>query len=154
MTAVLCLDLATTTGWAFRTESTTLFSGTEAFKNGRFEGGGMRFLKFTNWLDGLVGEHGRPGMVIFEEVRRHRGTDAAHIYGGFLATLTSWCEAKGIPYRGAPVGQIKRSATGSGSAGKNAVIAAMRLKGHKPKDDNEADALAIYYWAKGEGIVA
>ena len=46
------------------------------------------------------------------------GTDAAHVYGGFLATLTSWCEQRAIAYQGVPVGTIKRFITGKGNADK------------------------------------
>ena len=45
-----------------------------------------------------------------EEVRRHAGTDAAHVYGGLMATLTAWAELRGVPYEGVPVGTIKRFA--------------------------------------------
>jgi Holliday junction resolvasome RuvABC endonuclease subunit len=88
-------------------------------------------------------------MVVAEqgEVRRHLGTDAAHVHGGLLAILTAWAEQNRIPYSGAPVGTIKRFATGRGNAGKADVIAAMRARGFQPADDNEADALAILLWA-------
>lgn len=99
----------------------------------------MRFLRFSQWLDSLD----KPGTVYFEEVRRHRGVDAAHCYGGLMATLTAWCEARKIPYQGVPVGEIKRHATGKGNADKAAMIAAARGKGFQPADDNEADAIAI-----------
>jgi Holliday junction resolvasome RuvABC endonuclease subunit len=85
--------------------------------------------------------------VYFEEVRRHIGTDAAHVFGGLLATLTAWCETQGIPYQGVPVGTWKRHACGKGNADKQAVIAAMRQRGFAPADDNEADAIAILLWA-------
>lgn len=78
---------------------------------------------------------------------RHVSTDAAHAYGGFLATLTAWCEHHQIPYQGVPVGTIKKHATGKGNAGKDLVIAAMTALGHAPADDNEADALALLHWA-------
>ncbi len=81
------------------------------------------------------------------EVRRHIGTDAAHVFGGLLATLTSWAELNRIPYEGVPVGTIKRFATGKGNADKAAVIAAMEARGFRPADDNEADALALLLWA-------
>ena len=45
-----------------------------------------------------------------------------------------------IPYRGVPVGTIKRHVTGQGNADKEAVIAAVRALGFDPADDNEADA--------------
>jgi Holliday junction resolvasome RuvABC endonuclease subunit len=78
--------------------------------------------------------------------RRHAGTDAAHAYGGFLATLSSWCEEHEVPYQGVPVGTIKRFIAGKGNADKEAVIAAVRARGFAPADDNEADAIAILLW--------
>jgi len=64
-----------------------------------------------------------------------------------MATLTSWAELRGVPYRGVPVGTIKRHATGKGNASKEAMIAAARSRGFAPADDNEADAIAILHWA-------
>jgi Holliday junction resolvasome RuvABC endonuclease subunit len=46
-----------------------------------------------------------------------------------------------------PVGTIKRFITGKGNADKQAVIDAVRARGFQPKDDNEADAIAILLWA-------
>ena len=85
--------------------------------------------------------------IWFEEVRRHAGTDAAHVYGGLMATLTAWAEMRGVPYEGVPVGTIKRFATGKGNANKEAMIASVRARGFSPADDNEADAIAILFWA-------
>jgi Holliday junction resolvasome RuvABC endonuclease subunit len=52
-----------------------------------------------------------------------------------------------VPYQGVPVGTIKRHATGNGNASKEAVIEAVKAKGHNPADDNEADAIALLFWA-------
>jgi len=144
--AILALDLGTTLGWALRTSDRVILSGTEVFRQDRWSGGGMRFLRFRHWLDEIAIRTGGLGLLVFEEVRRHAGTDAAHVYGGFLAVLTAWCEERRLPYDGVPVGTIKRHATGKGNAGKDAVIAAMRAKGHAPADDNQADALALLLW--------
>jgi Holliday junction resolvasome RuvABC endonuclease subunit len=45
------------------------------------------------------------------------------------------------------VGTIKRHVTGRGNADKVAMVAAVRARGFKPADDNEADALALLLWA-------
>lgn len=145
--SILSMDLGTTTGWALLTLSDSIVSGTISFKPQRFEGGGMRYLRFKKWLDEILGTNGNISAVYFEEVRRHMGVDAAHAYGGFMAHLTAWCETHSIPYQGVPVGTIKRHATGKGNANKDAVIASVLRRGHRPKDDNEADAIAILYWA-------
>lgn len=150
---VLALDLGQNTGWALRQRHGRITSGTQGFKPGRFEGGGMPMLRFAAWLDELHASVGPIGMVFFEEVRAHKGTAAAHTYGAFLGQLTAWCETRGAGYTGVPVATIKRHATGKGNAGKDLVIAAMRALGYAPADDNEADALAILHWAMAQAVL-
>jgi len=145
--AVLAIDLGTTTGWALRGRDGGITSGTMSFKPSRFEGGGMRYLRFRSWLAEVADLSGGLTRVVFEEVRAHAGTDAAHIYGGFLGHLSAWCEERGIAYEGVPVATIKRFATGRGNADKAAMIAAMRTRGFAPTDDNEADAIALLLFA-------
>ena len=144
---ILALDLGTTTGWAIRGHDGLITTGTASFKPGRYDGGGMRYLRFTNWLTEIDRLSGPIEAIWFEEVRRHAGTDAAHVFGGLLAVLTSWAELRGVPYQGVPVGTIKKYATGRGNADKQAMIAAARAWGFSPADDNEADAIAILLWA-------
>jgi hypothetical protein len=144
---ILALDLGTTTRWAIRGHEGLITSGTVSFRPGRFDGGGMRYLRFTNWLGELERLSGPLASIWFEEVRHHAGTDAAHVHGGLMATLTAWAELRGIPYQGAPVGTIKRHGAGKGNAPKQAMIAAARARGFSPADDNEADAIALLLWA-------
>ncbi len=151
---ILALDLGTVTGWALRDPNGTANSGTVSFRPNRFEGGGMRYLRFKHWLTELKSTTGGIDAVYLEEVRRHAGTSAAHIYGGFLAHVTAWCEHHGIPYQGVPVGTIKRYVTGKGNASKAAVIEAVRARGFAPVDDNEADAIALLLWAIKSQAVA
>src|SRR3954468_9793705 len=108
---VLALDLGTVTGFALPPADSTIVSGTVSFRPSRYDGGGIRYLRFRGWLDGIATDASDIGVVHFEEVRRHAGTDAAHLYGGFLATLTSWCEQRAIAYQGVPVGTVKRHIT-------------------------------------------
>ena len=145
--AVLALDLGTTTGWALRSGDGGITSGTMSFKPSRFEGGGMRYLRFRGWLGEVLHLSGGLERVVFEEVRAHAGTDAAHIYGGFLGLLSAWCEERSVAYEGVPVGTIKRFATGRGNADKAAMVAAIQARGFRPADDNEADAIALLLWA-------
>ena len=149
---VLALDLGQKTGWAVRNRDGAVASGVQEFRPGRFEGGGMIWLRFRSWLQEVDETTGGVGVVVFEEVVAHRGVAASHCYAGFLAHLTAWAEANKIPYQGVPVGTIKRHATGKGNADKQAVIAAVRALGFDPQDDNEADALALLNWAIAQGI--
>ncbi len=75
--------------------------------------------------------------------------DAAHVYGGLVATLTAWCEHHGIPYAGVPVGTWKRDLTGKGNADKAAVMAAVRELGYAPETQDEADALGVLHHGNG-----
>ena len=142
----MAVDLGTITGWATQVGG-RVESGTVSFRPSRYDGGGMRYLRFRAWLDDIATHTPDLTAIHFEEVRRHIGTDAAHIYGGLLATLTSWCEQRGIAYQGVPVGTIKKFIAGKGNADKQAVIQAVRARGHHPVDDNEADAIAILLWS-------
>ena len=138
---VLCLDLGINTGWAAKLESGHIESGSVSFQGKRHEGGGMRYLKFRRWLDDEF--KGCASEVYFEEVRGHRGTTAAHIYGGFMAQLTAWCEANKIPYSSVPVKTIKKAATGNGNASKEQMINAAILHGFNVADDDQADAIHL-----------
>jgi Holliday junction resolvasome RuvABC endonuclease subunit len=145
---ILALDLGTTTGWACQAADGTIIHGWASFKTGRYEGGGMRYLRFKKWLGEIYGSVGPEiSAIYFEEVRRHVSTDSAHVYGGLMATLTSWAEANNIPYQGVSVGTIKKHVTGRGNASKQDMVEAMQLLGHPITDDNEADALSLLHWA-------
>ena len=146
-TTILALDLGTQTGWALTSRDGVISSGSQSFKPQRFEGGGMRFLRFKRWLTDIKQCNDGIDQVVFEEVRRHVGVDAAHAYGGFMGQLTAWCEHHQIPYQGIPVGTIKKHATGKGNASKDEMVAAVRTRGHNPADDNEADAIALLHLA-------
>lgn len=116
----------------------------------------MRFLRFRRWLLELHSTLGPIDEVYYEEVRRHQGTDAAHVYGGFLAHLSAFCEEqhRPIPYAGIPVGTIKKSATGKGNAGKDMMIAAATDLGFDVKDDNEADAIHLLRYVMRENNIS
>jgi crossover junction endodeoxyribonuclease RuvC len=144
---ILALDLGLTTGWALLSATQGITSGTANFRHDRWQGGGVRFLRFKQWLIETKHCSGGLELLMYEQVRRHSGVDASHAYGGFLAILTAWCEHHGIAYQGVPVGTIKHNIAGKGNANKQVVIAAVRERGFSPSDDNEADAIAILLWA-------
>ncbi|MCC8368794.1 MAG: hypothetical protein LN573_01750, partial [Rickettsia endosymbiont of Oxypoda opaca] len=140
---ILALDLGTITGWAISNKKQIIKSGTIDLKPNKFEGGGMVFLRFRQWLVDLKNSEGGFDEVYFEAVRSHKGIDAAHKYGGFVAHVMAFCEIHQIPYRGVPVGTIKKHITGKGNANKYDIIKAVKKKGFTPIDDNEADSLAL-----------
>lgn len=146
---LLGIDPGTKCGYAIL-DGGRITSGVWDLSSRRHEGGGMRYLRLKTYLEELL----RSGVdvVAYEEVHRHLGTDAAHVYGGIVATIATACEAwevgrikKPIPYRGIPVGTVKKFATGKGNANKDAMIAAAtsRWPSETMADDNEADARFI-----------
>ncbi len=147
--AVLALDPGMSLGWALRTPDGHVTHGTLDLRSRRFEGGGMRYLRFRRWLTELKTCAGELEAIHFEEIRAHRGVDAAHVYGGLVATLTAWCEHHQIPYAGVPVGTWKRDLTGMGNSDKAAVMAAVQALGYTPESQDEADALAILHHVGG-----
>ena len=108
---ILALDLGQRTGWAVRNRDGAIASGVHEFRPGRFEGGGMIWLRFRAWLQEVDETSGGVGVVVFEEVRRHLGTNAAHAYGGYLAHPHRL--VRGEPH---PVPGRARSARSSGTS--------------------------------------
>ena len=143
MKNILAIDPGTLCGWACRTRS-GITSGVWDLKVQRYEGAGMRFVRLGNFL----GEFKNIDMVVFEEVRRHAGTLAAHVYGGVVGVVMAWAEIEKVDYVSVPVQTIKRFATGKGNAKKELMISSCieKLK-IQPVDDNHADALWILNWA-------
>lgn len=146
--ARLCIDIGTVMGWAIRLGRTTK-SGSVSFALSEFEHEGMRFHRFRAWLIELL-EHNPVAEIYFEDVRGHKGTDAAHIYGGFKAHLTEVCASRNMSCHGVPVATIKQHVTGKGNAKKQEVMAAVRQLGYRPRDDNEGDALALLEYICGD----
>jgi len=146
---ILCLDLGTQTGWALLTSSVAGFnvlSGVWDFRPGRFDGAGLRYVRFRAQLIKLLASSD-VDVVFFEEVRRHVGADAARVYGALFGVVTGLCEEHKIPYEGVPVGTIKRSWTGKGNASKDLMLAEAVERGYQVTDDNEADAIALAHYA-------
>jgi Holliday junction resolvasome RuvABC endonuclease subunit len=153
---ILNLDLGTTTGWALLSSSPAGFnvlSGVWDFRPGRFDGAGLRYVRFRAQLIELLTSTPLD-MVFFEEVRRHVGADAARVYGALFGVVTALCEEHAIPYEGVPVGTIKKFWTGKGNASKGMMVAEAALRGYRVIDDNEADAIALAHYAHSrDGVV-
>lgn len=146
---VIGIDPGTACGWAVLDLGTGkhIASGTLDLASRRHEGGGMRYLRAERWLTEVLDGYGATvTAVVYEEVSSHKGTAAAHVYGGLVAIFAKLCEQRGVPYAGVPVGTVKKHATGKGNANKEAMVAAARARWGYPLDvtaDDEADALWV-----------
>jgi Holliday junction resolvasome RuvABC endonuclease subunit len=141
-------------GWALRERNGIITSGSISLKPRSYEGGGMRFLKFTRSLAEICGTGSNllVDSIYFEEVRSHKGSAAAHIWGGFYAHLSVFSENHSIPYQGVGVSTIKRHISGRGNASKMDVIASVERLGYSPACDNEADAIALLRYVIDSGL--
>ncbi len=144
---ILAIDIGTQTGWAVGTRN-GIKSGTKSFSPKKGEGPAQRWLKFRAFLTETGRATGELDAVYYEDVKRHAGVIAAHVYGGFLALLQVWCEVNHIQLIPVGVGTIKKAWTGKGNADKEMMIAAAQARGLYPVDSNEADALAILFYAR------
>lgn len=147
MVRTLALDLGSKTGWATRNDDGIVVSGTlDTAKTAKAEGT-TRYGAL--WL--FLNEHVKQGdLVAFEDVAFTVSVRQAHVYGGLRAIVETACCEIGAECRPVPVSVIKKHATGAGNADKRAMLAAARARGFSPKDDNEADALALLAFVTGE----
>lgn len=138
---LLALDLGTKMGWAARNAS-----GTYNLAPKRGENNAMRWIRFEDRLTELCSA-GNIDRIIYERVDRHLGTQAAHIYGGFVAKLEEFCELHDVALMNYGPGEIKKFATGKGNAKKvDMIVAANRLRCCTYlTDDNEADAVCLWH---------
>lgn len=139
---ILGIDPGTKCGWAVLEGNTVMASGVWHLAPKRHEGGGMRYVRLRVYLEDIAGL--QVDAVAYEEVRRHMGVDAAHVYGGIVAVVQSWCEQGQLPYQAIPVGTIKKLATGKGNANKDAMVEAANARfGIGTTSDDEADAVFV-----------
>lgn len=145
---LLALDLGTKTGWASYNDG-RINSGMVNFKPGKYENTNARYNKFDKWLSSI---EPKPEFIVYEAVRKHVATDAAHVYGGFMALTIRWCDDMVIGCDGVDVGTIKKFWTGKGNSNKSAMIHEGHKRGYVDvEDDNEMDALAIlHYWLENK----
>lgn len=147
MKMILCLDLGTTTGFALiSADGGQVVSGCWELNSTARQSWGMKFHALNRLLVEL---HDKTPIdcIFYEEVRRHAGTTAAHVYGGLLGVVLAFCEGRELAYQGVPVGTLKKFWTSKGDASKPQMVATARLYGYEPEDDNEADAIALAHYA-------
>ncbi len=151
--AVFAFDFGADLGWSARRVDGTITYGMQKFPK-HPKGVGRRWLNFSAWLtDQKQTFGGEVAAVFYERIDFASFTEAARTAFGFEAILTRWCEAMSIPYKGYPVGTLKKSVTGHGHAKKDQVMAALNELGYPVYDHNAADALAcLLHGIKTEGL--
>lgn len=144
MSVVLGFDLGTHCGWAVYIDGVHKTSGTWHFEVDKRHAGRRYALALDRFI--WVIRQYDPDVIAFEDVHRHTGTMAAHVYGALKAILhlAAYNRAEPAEVVGFGVSTIKKRATGKGVASKKQMIAAARKRlGVNVTDDNQADALWI-----------
>lgn len=139
---ILSLDVATKTGWCTETAY-----GLWNLARKRDDSQGARLIRFRSLLQKMVGTDGID-LVVFERSQgKHQA--AVIIQSELHGALKVFCEDNSIQYMAFSPSEIKKFATGKGNAGKPAMIQAAKEKfGYNGSDDNEADAICCYHYAK------
>jgi len=139
---VLGLDLGTSTGWAINRHGAWV-SGTWDLAPSRGDSPGMRFIRLRRRLNELWGAYPTVRLVVYERPH-HRGGHPTEVLLGLVAVVQEWCAERQIPHEAIHTGTLKKWATGSGRADKDAMMAACEEKtGVIPLTDDEADAVLL-----------
>jgi Holliday junction resolvasome RuvABC endonuclease subunit len=146
---LLALDLGSHCGWAFW-DGARMESGVQIFDLKRGESSGWRFVRFNAWLDAWLER--KPELVVYE-MPHQRGGAATEIAAGFSTRIHEWCARHGIEHSSLHSATLKKWATGKGNADKAAMLGAVARRWKRVDTDDEADALALAYWALEELIL-
>lgn len=145
---ILAIDPGGRCGWSSLVDN-RIESGVQEFSLRRGESKGMRFLRFNTWFKGML-ELIKPHIVVYE-MAHMRGGHATEVLLGMTTRIEEFCEEKNIEYSSVHSATLKKFATGSGKANKEAMIkAAMSAFGKAVEDDNEADSLMLLKYAREE----
>jgi Holliday junction resolvasome RuvABC endonuclease subunit len=139
---LLALDLATNTGFCTRS-----VSGSWNLAPRKNESAGMRLIKLKASLKDIC-QAENIGLIVFEGAVTY-GKFPNHVGVELQGVLKLFCEENAIEYKSYMPTEIKKFATGKGNAKKDQMIKAAQEKfGLTTNDDNQADAVCLYYLAK------
>ncbi len=107
----------------------------------------MSAVRLKAYLDKLHQDIGFT-IVGYEKANFHVSLDATELRASLVTAIQEWCVSKGIPFTAAGPGTIKKHFTGNGRASKQDMIDEARRRQHMVDTDNEADAVAGWYWLR------
>ena len=152
---ILCLDLGVTTGMAVGTEKELALSGVKKLVKTRTDGHDNRYYDFYIWFQGLIGElaeaSDEPILIVTEKTNKHMpGYEGPRIHfalQGIVRVVAgeyeSYCTVEEVSAK-----TIKKYCTGNGNADKPEMVEWVQALHPEVKDDNEADAIGLYYYSK------
>lgn len=153
---ILALDLAMKTGWAIDSP------GRPEVACGMYqcrdigEDDGLGFYGLRVWLDSKI-EQLQPDFLAYEAPVTFGGDGGSTMKTSYaaitwlngLVAITKSCAAgAGIPYGDVNITAARAGFVGHKTKDKRLVLARCQLLGIKAEDDNAADAVGVWYWAK------
>lgn len=141
---MLAIDQASNAGWCTKNAS-----GVWDFNTRKDESSGMKMLRFRAKLKEVCALE-EINLIVYERVAGFHKNAIIHA-AKMVAIIESFCEENGIEYKAVSATEVKKFATGKGTANKDKMIEAAQSKlGYTGNNDNEADALWIYQLVKQE----
>lgn len=140
---ILALDIATNTGWCSKTAY-----GTWNLKPNRGESEGMRVVRFKSKVREMISME-QVSLVTYERVAgQHKSS--IMVASEMVGVLKDLCIELGVELASYSAQEIKKFATGKGTANKEKMIEAAKALGYSPQDDNAADAIHLYLLTKND----
>lgn len=137
---ILSLDIAIKTGWAFGSKENLIFGTIDL--SGR-AGDVARVGRHLNlWLSKTIKER-RPSILVIERPWFIQGETNGFSLANWVYEAHRVAEEIDLPRIEYGATETKKFMTGDGRAKKHQVVEAVRKKGYKVTNDNEADAVAL-----------
>ena len=141
---VLSLDLATTSGWAFRDSKGNIDGGVWDLKPKRGSSQGMKLVKLRSLLEDFINTVAGVDMIVYE---KPAGRFIQGVIGvaELVGVVKVFCEDNEIEYTSYRPTEVKKWATGKGNSNKATMVAEAkkRFPTKNILDDNMADALLM-----------
>ena len=145
---ILLIDAAATTGWAIAEQGKKIKSGIIYLGGSSLDSHDTKTFNMVAWLDSMVINHDLDDrLVIIKELvySNPKKPSAAQPLYHYEAGIAYWCQLNQITLKGLYPQTLKSVA---GVSKKQDIIKWVESKGYKPKDDNQADAIVMAFWAQ------
>ena len=102
----------------------------------------MRLIRLRAKLNEVKAAEG-VDLLVFESARNGKFANAVKVAGAIQGAMEVWAIDRGVDFKGYSPTEIKKRATGKGTADKVAMLCAARARWPEVKieDDNQADAM-------------
>lgn len=141
---ILAIDQASNCGWCTKNAY-----GVWDFNTRKDESSGMKMIRFRAKLKEIC-ELEDINLIVYERVAGQHSNSIIHA-AKMVAIIETFCEENNIAYKAVSASEVKKFATGSGRASKQDMIEAAKKKyDYIGNNDNEADAIHIYFFVKSE----